>query len=60
MPYDLFDTFESFTICDEEKMFEANPGLQKQLNDPKIKFFDFNQFQYKIHYEDLYEDWFVS
>ena len=60
MPFDLFDDFKSFTICDEDKMIEANPNLKKELANTSMQFFDFTQFQHKIHYEDLYEDWFIE
>lgn len=60
LPYNLFETFETFTICDEAMMIEANPQLKKQLNDKSMTFFDFTNFQYRINYEDLYEDWFID
>ena len=42
-------------------MIEANPGLKEAMDSPRLKsFYDFNQFEYKISYEDLYEDWFIE
>ena len=34
--------------------------MKKQLSDTRMTFFDFTNFQYRINYEDLYEDWFID
>ena len=35
--------------------------IKRQLKDAKVqKFYDFNQFQYKLDYDKLFDDWFID
>ena len=60
LPISMKEEFEKMEILDEKMLLSTVDGLAKDLRNPGLKYYDFNQFEYKLPYEFLYEEWFVA
>ena len=52
--------FKNCEILDLDKIIDQKPSFTKDIKNLPEEFFNFDQFEYKLNFEDLYEDWYLD
>ena len=60
MDENISEEVENMQICFYDDLM-GSYFIRRQLTDKKVqKYFDFNNFQYKLDYNQLFNDWFLD